>query len=222
MTELKHPWVSVWNGTGCSFGGSQRWLGRDYLQKCACGLIACTDLLWYLHRYRGGCAMELFADDNGIGPAGEGQYLQWVRAVQKKVLPVIPYVGTIGAEMAAGLNLYFRRSGVPLRASWGVRKGELWTRMEAMLANDLPVILAVGANVPLPVRYHKLPFYRPGESLPACRVCAHFVTVTAMDEVRLRISSWGRVYEIERQEFWDYARRHSTFFLSSILWVWPE
>lgn len=222
MAELKHPYVSVRKDGVDSYGGNQRWLDRNYMKRSACGLIACTDLLLYLHRNRPGCPVALFGDDTGEDPVPMDRYQRWVELVQKKYLPVIPNVGTIGVEVAVALNRCFKANGIPLHASWAVRKERLWNSIEAMLENDIPVILAVGANFPLPVKLHKLPFYREGRPDPACSTCAHFVTVTGIDGQRLRISSWGREYYIQRQEFWDYVRRYSTFFLSSILRIWPE
>ena len=221
MAELKHPHVSVRKDGVASYGGNQRWLDQNYMKRSACGVIACTDLLLYLHRYRPGCRMELFREDPGEGPVPEELYKYWVRQVQKRYLPVIPNVGTIGVEVAVALNRCFKTNGVSLHARWGVGKERLWSSIAAMLENDIPVILTVGANFPVPLKLHKLSFYREGQTAPACSTSAHFVTVTGMDGERLRISSWGREYYIDRQEFWDYARRYSTFALSSIMWVWP-
>lgn len=221
MAELKHPFPAIKRGEVVSWGGNQQWLDSRCMQKSACGVISCTDLLLYLHRHRPGCQTELFEEDDGEGPVPIELYNRWVGALRTRYLPVIPYVGTIGAELAFALNRYFKKYGIPLHASWSVGKQMLWRSMEAMLDNDLPVILAVGPNFPLPIRRHKLSFYRPGQNTPATGTSGHFVTVTGMDEERLRISSWGKVYYIRREEFWNYARRHGNFYTSSILWVWP-
>ena len=221
MTGLTYPYLSVCYGGVPSYGGNQNRLERARLKRSACGVIACTDLLLYLHRHRPGCGTAIFSDDSGVGAVSEEVYHGWVRRFRRGYLPVIPYVGTIGVEIALALNRYFKRYGIPLRASWGVGKKRLWQSVEEMLTCDIPVILAVGANFPVPLPLHKLNFYREGQTAPACRTCAHFVTVTGMDEKCLRISSWGREYYIRREELWEYARRHSTFFLSSILVVRP-
>jgi len=185
-------------------------------------VVACTDLLLYFHRHRPGCRCRLFWDDSGEGLVSAEQYNDWVRRVQIKYLPVIPHMGTIGLELAFALNRCLKDNGIPMGARFGVGRERLWRSMEAMLGNDIPVILAVGANFPLPLKRHKLSFYRSGQTAPACGTSAHFVSVTGMDDSQLRISSWGKEYYIRRQEFWDYARNHSAFSLSNILWVWPN
>ena len=45
---------------------------------------------------------------------------------------------------------------------------------------------------------------------------AHFVTITGMDEEWLRISSWGKEYFINRREYDDYVKTHSTWLVSNI------
>lgn len=222
MVGLKHPYPSVLYGGVPSYGGSQKELEQKYMKRSACGVIACTDLLLYLHRHRPGCRTELFREDPGEGPVPAELYNRWVRHIRQQDLPVIPYLGTFGVEGALALNRYFKRHGISLHAAWGVKKGNLWRSIEAMLANDIPVILAVGANIPLPLHLHKLNFYRRGQTVPACKTCAHFVTITGIDETNLRISSWGREYYIRREEFWEYARRYSSFAVSSTMWVWPR
>ena len=166
------------------------------------------------------CGGGLFSNDPG-GAVPPEVYGSWVEAFRRHYMPVIPYLGTFGLEASFALNRYFRKQGIPLRASWSVGKRRLWRSIEAMLSNDIPVVLAVGANLPIPLRRHKVNFYRAGQTAPATRTAAHFVAVTGMDGQDLRISSWGREYRIRREEFWDYARRHSSFFVSNILWVWP-
>lgn len=222
MAKLKHPFPAVKKGETVSWGGNQQWLDAHYMKKSACGVISCTDLLLYLHRYRPGCRTKLFEEDPGQGAVPVELYNRWVRALQLQYLPVIPYLGTIGGELAFALNRYFKKYDIPLHATWSVRKEMLWRSVEAMLDNDFPVILAVGPNFPLPIRRRKLSFYRPGQNAPAARTSGHFVTVTGLDDEQLRISSWGREYCILREEFWDYVRRHGNFYTSNILWVWPK
>ena len=62
-------------------------------------------------------------------------------------------------------------------------------------------------------------FYTPGRESgpPACSTNAHFVTVTAMDEGYLTVSSWGHPYRLSREEFDAYRREASASLLCTIL-----
>ena len=45
------------------------------------------------------------------------------------------------------------------------------------------------------------------------------VTVTAMDEIWMCISSWGKKYYINRQEYMEYACRYSGFLVSNMVYL---
>lgn len=221
MTELRHTLAEVQKAGAISQGGNQGWLSRGYLRQNGCGLVSCTDVLLYLHRHRAGCRMELFRDDPGENELYLPQYERWTEQIRRKYLPVIPHVGTTGFLVAGGLNRCFSHCGIPLRASWCVLEGRLWERMEAMLREDIPVILAVGANLPLPLNRKKLMLYRNTEGVPAVGISAHFVTVTGLDREWMRVSSWGREYYIRRAEFSAYVRKHSGYAVSNLVWIRP-
>ena len=90
---------------------------------------------------------------------------------------------------------------------------------------DIPVILAVGPNFPLFWQKNNLPFYRrelDGTLVKSCTARAHYVVVTGMDEEWLRISSWGREYYINREEYMAYGRKHSLPILNSIAVIRPK
>ena len=83
---------------------------------------------------------------------------------------------------------------------------------------DVPVILSIGRNFPRVWRNAETAFYTPGRKRPpACSTNAHFVTVTAMDEGYLTVSSWGHPYRLSREEFDAYRREASASLLCTIL-----
>ena len=59
----------------------------------------------------------------------------------------------------------------------------------------------------------------PAGYRPSTGARAHYITVTGMDESWLRISSWGRLYYLNRLEFEQYVKRHSAGFVSNILYI---
>lgn len=216
--ELSHPWTAVLEPGRTTWGGSQRLDPDPILRKCGCGVIAALDTLIYLHRHRPGFAQPLFRALSAKGGVSGTAYHQWTDTLRRRYFPLFPPFGVNGWTLAAGLNRYCRDNRLPLRARWGT--GRLWETMAAQLAADLPVILCIGTCLP----GRKLTLYVQKDGLwkPGTTVSAHFVTVTAMDDAWLTVSSWGRQYGIRRAEFDQYVRSASGPLLSNILVLRPE
>ena len=108
-------------------------------------------------------------------------------------LGIIPGFGVPGFLVPHAMNRYFRHYKLDFRARWCISHEKLYSRIEESLARDLPVLLAVGQNIPF-WRKHKLCLYRQENGLyfPAAEVKAHFVVVTGLENGYLQISSWGR------------------------------
>ena len=209
---LKGEYISVLKDGRLSYGGSQRWSDSPVLRGYGCGVIAALDLLLYLARQREvGSARTMPAG----GPVPWTLYDRWARQLSRRYMPVVPPVGTNGWAIALGLNAVFLRQGIPLRASWGVSRDRLWTRMGELLDRDVPVILSIGRNFPRVWRNVETAFYTPGRESgpPACSTNAHFVT----DEDYLTVSSWGHPYRLSREEFDAYRREASSSLLCTIL-----
>lgn len=221
--RLKNPYIAVMREGSLSYGGNQSWSDSRMMKKYGCGVTAGTDLLLYLSLYKDFCASSFLEKiTGGTGILETGQYLECTRRMKNRYFPLIPFFGMPGWLLAAGINRYFRKEGIPLKASFCVRGGKLWNRISAMLAHDIPVILAVGPNFPIPGKRHKLDLYEKdgrGNYRTACQVCAHFVTVTGMDGDYLKISSWGKEYYIDCQEYFSYVRKYSSFLVSNLCYI---
>ncbi len=183
--------------------------------------MAGTDLMLYLHRTRPDCRSTLFGEVPEEGALPEKRYLEWIYTVNQKYLPVIPFFGMNGFILAGGLNRWFRHSRIDLRAGWRIFSFGLWETMSRMLEEDIPVIFSIGANFPLVWRGKKLKLYvRRGESYTStAAVNAHYVTVTGMDDRWLEVSTWGKKYYINREEFTRYVRRYSCYLFSNLVSV---
>ena len=121
-----------------------------------------------------------------------------------------------------GLDRLFRDEGLPYRAQWSMSGGKLWARVEAMLRQDLPVILSVGPNFPAVWEKHRLTFYHrteDGRFLPASGAKSHYVTATGLDKEWLRIASWGREFYIRRSEYDSFVKQHSTYLFSNLVYL---
>lgn len=218
MPELNHPYVSIARN-GFSHGGNQSWADNKTLRKYGCGLVAGTDLMLYLHQTRPDCRSHLFDDVPEKGGLSEELYLELLRTVNGKYLPVIPFFGMNGFMLAGGLNRYFRHSRIDLRAGWRMFSFGLWETMNRMLEEDIPVIFSIGANFPMVWRGQKLKLYvRRGDSyISTAAVNAHYVTVTGLDDRWLEVSTWGKKYYINREEFTRYVRKYSCYLFSNIV-----
>lgn len=211
-SALRGPFTSVDNGGAPSCGGNQAWSPSRVTRDCGCGVVACADLLLYLRQSRSGCANGLFCDFPESGPVPSAPYLAAVEKLRRGFIPLLPRFGVNGFALVLGLNAYFIRYRLPFRAFWGVSGGALWPRIREMLSRDIPVILAIGPDLPKFWQKHPLTLYTRqsgGSFRSACQARAHYVTVTAMDDAWLRVSSWGREYYINRKEYDARLRSHS-------------
>lgn len=220
--ELQHPLPSVQRERTCSYGGNQSWSADCNFRSCGCGVIGCLDLLLYLRRYHRISSGDWLSPLDGLDPIPLERYDQAALRLSRHYLPLIPRHGINGLSLAAGFNLLCFRYHLPYRARWGVSAGRFWASIQTMLRRDIPVILAIGPNLPLFWRHNKLTFYRQspdGKYLPETETLSHYVTVTGIDDEWLHISSWGRKYHISRAEYLRYVQEHSGRLVSNILWV---
>lgn len=219
---LRFPPPSVVKGETTSYGGNQMWSENKTMHACGCGVIAGLDLLLYLCRFHSGSQQEKLNTLARLDPIPFDRYDRFSRELSRHYLPLIPKHGINGLSLAAGLNLFFLRNHMPFYTRWGVLPSHFWSSIAEMLAADIPVILAIGPNFPLFWQHNKLTFYAKktdGSYARAAQTCAHYVTVTGMDEQWLRISSWGKEFYINRNEYTAYIKAHSARLFSNILWV---
>ena len=222
MMQIRHAYISVRKGQTRTFGGSQMYSASKTMREVGCGVIAALDLLLYLNRVHLGSRCEMFSAALEDGSIDEKEYDELARSLSRRFFPIIPKLGINGLMLAAGLNVFFRRYHFPFRASWGAGSRHLAERIADMLSRDIPVILSIGPNFPLFWQKNELNFYvqvSHGEMKRACSIKSHYVTVTGMDDTHFRISSWGREYYIDRQEYLSYIRHHSGSLVSNIVFI---
>ena len=224
MISLAHPYPAVDWGETASFGGSQTRSAKWQIRRCGCGAVAMTDLVLYLTRWHGCAAPELAAEAAAQDPIPAEVYDQCCCSLQQKYLPMVPPFGINGLSLTGGLALYARLHDLPFRVRWHTGKRDLFAAMEQMLRQDLPVILAIAPNLPAVWQQHKVKLYRKtGDTFTAVTaVKGHYVTVTAMDDRWLQVSSWGKEYYILRQDYWEYGERYSTFAIHNFLYLAPK
>ena len=220
MAELKHNYISVSSKYGLSYGGNQMRSDSSVIVSSGCGLVAALDVLLYLYRYHGGGRVDEFAAMQLDGVISLNEYEACLRWLNHRYFPLIPRFGMNGIALAAGMNLFLLRHKMPFRTVWGVRESRLWNTIDDMLEQDIPVIMAVGPNFPQFWHKNNASFYSKradGSYVLAAGTRAHFVIVTGSDDQWLRISSWGKMYYVNKREFSQYVHDNSINFLSSVL-----
>ena len=219
--QLTHAYPGVLFPGGSSYGGSQKWLESAVMQRCGCGVVAVLDLVRYLHLYHPAMKTPFFTGVQDMTALPKTVYDLCTQRMRRSFVPILYPVGTTGISLAAGLNRYFKRYGLPLRAKWGVRREKLWPEIESMLRQDIPVILSVGNRFP---RFWKkegvsLHCRQQDEMKRAAQAHAHFVVVTGMDDTWLHVSSWGKEYYLSKEEFLRYRSEDSMPLLCNMVYI---
>lgn len=204
--SLKRHFPIIKDGNLSWYGGTQGWSTHGYVRGFGCGVIACANVLLHTVDRRGS---ELSREE----------YVLYAGKLRKHYLPVIPRFGMNGVGMAIGMNLYFLIHHHPFKARWGVRPSRLFEKIDEMLKKDIPVVLSAGPCFPYVWARKRLTLYKKdGTGYRAeSGMYAHYVTVTASDDKYLTVSSWGKMYFIDKRELMEYIKKHSNGIFSSIL-----
>lgn len=221
MGKLQHPFIEIKTESEKTCGGSQQWFPYGFLRKTGCGVIAATDLLLYLNFSHPGCQSKVFRSLHRRN-LDQKEYVKHALQIWRHYLPVIPGFGINAIGLTIGINLYFARNRIPLRAVWKISRKKLWESLDDMLARDIPVILSIGPNFPRIWGKQKLNLYirkKDGTYAAAARTSAHYVTVTGRDGQWLSISSWGKAYYIRIDEYKDYVKKYSNYVVSNLLCI---
>ena len=220
--KLQHEFISVIEKNTLTYGGAQQMSDIKSIQKCGCGIVAAADFFIYTHRNRPGCYAAMLDSTDHPEAIPVEKYNEILKALNRKYFPLMVPFGLNGLALVCGMNMFFHANACPLRAQWGVKYNTLWQSIESMLKDDLPVIISVGKSFPFVWENNKLSLYTRfpnGNYNRVNSVRAHYMTVTAIDEEWLTVSSWGRKYYIRRSEYDAYTRDHSTGVLCNIAYV---
>lgn len=216
---LRYPYLSIKTQDDHSFGGSQTWSSSRIMRKYGCGVVGMADVLLYLGLHQTSYETDLlYGMLREDGFLSYPRYERYLMKMRRRYLSVIPGLGVPGFFLPIAMNRYFRHYRIPLKAGWCVRPGKILPRIEEMLRQDIPVVLAIGPNFPMFWGRRKVALYRRqnGEYLPATEIKAHFVVVTGMMDGYLQISSWGKEYYISWPEYQKYMKKYSTCLTSNI------
>lgn len=243
IVELKNPeYISVYYRGVPSYGGSQnwfssdKWMNRDYMiHKWGCGIIAIGDLFLYLAKSSRVYETDAVKLARPTRPIMDWEdYRNYIYYIYHSFASIMPGSGMSGFALASSVRQYCIKYRLPMTIAW---KGFLDDQkmlkvMRKMLKENIPIILSIGPNTPLVFRGKGIPFYTmtsEQELIPNgnLAVHSHFVMVTGIlgrkhKQILLRISSWGREFYIDYQEYRDYVAGEGDTLTSSLLYLSKE
>ena len=234
VASLSYDLFSIENGSVSSYGGSQNMYESLKERKCGCGIAGAADIILYIEALAEAVKSgnRTYTADSKMAQSLEKltvskeRFLAASSELRKKYMPIIPGRGVNSFILAWGLNRYFKKHKMPYRSRWKWTALKKWKTVERMLNDDIPVILAIGNNFPFVWGKKELNLYVLDGKASASEeavyrkeqsVCGHFVVVTAIEENCLTVSSWGRKYYINIDEYNAYVARHSIHLYSNIL-----
>ena len=154
-------------------------------------------------------------------------------------------IAVLGPHLASAVNSYSKNHDLGYRASWkwSLSYYDMYAIIEEMLHHDIPVILSIGPNTPNLWGKKGVTFYQQYEAVgddtsvkPSVpphylykevmkNVNGHYVTVTGIirdnsaGTVMLRISSWGKQYYINYEQYRDYIENTGGTYTSSVVYI---
>lgn len=173
-------------------------------------------------------------------------YIPYVRKIDRDYTHTRHIIAVLGPKVARAINSYSHNYSLGLKASWRWKLTyyDMLEIMEEMLGKDIPVILSIGPNWPnlwgkKGVAFYErreIDFYAPDGSQTVKSkpyyyqsveqaVNGHYVVVTGIikdditSRIMLRISSWGKMYYINYEEYRDYIDSSSSSWLSSLVQI---
>lgn len=205
-----------------TYGGDQGFFQGDESKKqdkrkqtSGCGVVALSDVLLYLAGRR-----EAFRAAESIRYAGrildEEEYKEYYNSIYGLLGGIRSGNGISGWNLKMKFNKLSRKNNWKLQALWGLSGEKIHVRMEEMLKRDIPVILCIPMMLLRKDKNDRLKLYG-GKAIQS--VNAHYVVVTGIfrkpdGECYLEVSSWGKKYYINRNEYDTFIHTH---FMGTIL-----
>jgi len=240
---LNPNYVPVVKDQKTYYGGSQMWFSDNkklstdrLLHNYGCGTIATADLFLYL-------VLQNQAESNSLTDIAIGKadtidyqdYMSYVRKIHSLYTKTKPIIAVLGPKVASAIHRYSKTYQLGLKASWKMNLSyyDMLALMEEMLSKDLPVIFSIGPNTPNLWGKKGIRFFTHKElenkkyeyQVARTEINGHYVTVTGIikDEIKkklmLQISSWGKMFYIDYEEYRDYVDHFSGTITSSMVYI---
>jgi len=227
---------------------ANRWYSKDYiLHNYGCGTIATADMFLYLAHQNDDFKTSITElAYQGMPEVNYNNYDPYIRKINDNFTKTRRIIAVLGPTVASAINSYSNSYGLGYQASWkwSLTYYDMYELMDEMLHSDIPIILSIGPNTPNLWGKIGVPFYERREidyqentdpnsgvgkpyyyKVKQQNVNSHYVTVTGIlkddvtGRIMLRISSWGKQYYINYEEYRDYIESYSGTYTSSIVYV---
>jgi len=221
---------------------------KDYiLHSYGCGTIATADMFLYLALQNVTLqSPETEIALRGATEVSYDNYDPYVRIINDNYTKTRRIIAVLGPTIASAINKYSSSYNFGYQAiwKWSLTYYDMYDIIEEMLQQDIPVILSIGPNTPNLWGKKGISFYerREIEYLENTElgseilkpyyykavkqvINGHYVTVTALikddvtSRIMLRISSWGKQYYVNYEEYREYVETTSGTFTSSVVYV---
>lgn len=199
-----------------NYGGSQTFFKKDFgllnknRQKGGCGIVAITDTVLYLSGKR------------LINSIIEYKLLFKETSKKSHWFPVS--FGMNFIQETYGLKKLMLSYGQSFSCRWCFSIKKLYKRIYSMISNDIPVIMCIPKVLSFSKKKDNLAFY--DENLTAINgTNGHFVVVTGIythpfnNEIYLSISSWGKKYYINLNEYIYFCKHHIMGITGNIMYI---
>jgi hypothetical protein len=227
---------------------NDKWLSMDYkIRNYGCGTVAVSDLFlyWAIKNPSYNTKETELAINNGR--INKEDYLNYVRRMHKRYTRTSMWIGVLGPKLASAINSYNKRHDIKYKASWKWRLSyeDMLEIINEMLENDIPVIFSVGPNTPNLWGKKKVNMYIAErddndnsddngnrENLNYLHqytgvktVSGHYMTITEIindyeyGRTMLCVSSWGKKYYIDYDEYRYYIDNYGGTYTSSLIYI---
>lgn len=232
-----------------SYGGNQGWFDKtkrfsiDYiLHNYGCGTIAACDLFlyWAIQNSSYNNEETKLALKNGM--INQDDYINYVYRIHLAYTRTPRWLGVLGPKLAHAINVYNKSYNIKYRASWKWKLSydEMLDNIINMLENDIPVIFSVGPNTPNLWGKKEVNLYAKSEEndkvsndsskdenkyIKVKSVNGHYMTITGITidgttgRIILCVSSWGKKYYIDYDEYRDYINKYGGTYTSSMVYI---
>lgn len=211
-----------------TLGGSQEFF-YPYIEaedetkkKMGCGIVSLGDVLLHLAKHHEHMEISENCSLCETNLITKEAYRNYFNVLYAKAGGVSPTRGLTGLKLVSMFNQVARREGWKLRAHWCVGYGKMLQRIQDMLSRDIPVTLSI------PVVFGKqkeefplLQMIRQMDGIhfkKKSQITAHYVTVLGVvvfeNKPYLQISSWGRSYYIDFEEYRAFCRKQFLGFIT--------
>lgn len=204
--------INITNNNKIYFGGDQSWFAKKSEQDYGCGIIACANIVFSINKILDSSAPETVAYN---------EYMSIANELSSKYFKILPNLGINGFVLSFGFNRYLKKNNYKYKSKWGVLPSNLWKKINEMLSEGLPVLLAIGPHTLPFFKKEKLPLYQfvNGKLSPVYKTKSHYVMITEIHGNIITISSWGEKYFIKKDEFVGYVKKYSNYLFSNILYI---